>query len=103
MGFPSRSPGLTWAVSTMRAGARAGRCREDGLSSPSTSVWRVRGYVTEVTQALRRLFGCRLNGPRIIHIYSIVELILNANRPQLDLLDRFHAGRRMDTWILSDT
>ena len=49
MGFISRSPGLTWAVSTTRA--RAGRCREGGLSS--TGDERVRGHVTEVTEALR--------------------------------------------------
>ena len=49
MGFPSRSSGLTWAVSTIRA--RAGRCREGGLSSTDE---RVRGHVTEVTQALRK-------------------------------------------------
>ena len=50
MGFistNSRSPGLTWPVSTIRA--RAGRCREGGLGSTDE---RVRGHVTEVTQAL---------------------------------------------------
>ena len=50
MGFPSRSPGLTWAVSTIRA--RAGRCCEGGLSSTDEHV---RGHVTEVTQALWKL------------------------------------------------
>ena len=38
---------FTWPVSTIRA--RAGRCREGGLSSTDE---RVRGHVTEVTQAL---------------------------------------------------
>ena len=42
-----RSPGLTLAVSTIRA--RAGRCREGGLSSTDE---RVRGHATEGTQAL---------------------------------------------------
>ena len=41
VGSPSRSPGLTWAVSTIRA--RTGRCRESGLSSTDE---RVRGRAT---------------------------------------------------------
>jgi hypothetical protein len=47
MGIISRSPSLMWAVSTIRA--LAGHCREGGLSSTDE---RVRGHVTEVTQAL---------------------------------------------------
>ena len=47
------SPGLTRAVSTIRA--RAGRCREGGLTCGLSSTdERVRGHVTEVTQALRK-------------------------------------------------
>jgi hypothetical protein len=38
-----------------------------------------------------RLFRCRLNGPRVIHTYSRDDL--NANRPRLGLLDRFHVCR----------
>ena len=41
--------GLTWPFSTICA--RAGSCREGGLSSTDE---RVRGHVTEVTQALRK-------------------------------------------------
>ena len=60
MGFISRSQGLTWAVSTTPA--RAGRCREaeGGLTLSSTDK-RVRGHVTEVTQALQK---SSMNGPR---------------------------------------
>jgi hypothetical protein len=57
--FPSRSPGLTWAVSTICA--RAGRCREGGLSSTDE---RVRGHVTEVTQALWKSSECPLLRPK---------------------------------------
>ena len=42
--FISRSQGLNWPVSTIRA--RAGRCREGGLSSTDE---RVSGHVTEVS------------------------------------------------------
>jgi hypothetical protein len=82
-GFPSRSPDLTWAVSMIRR-ARAGPCREGGLSSIDE---RVRGHVTEVTQP-HRLFESRPNGPRVIYTYNRDDL--NAIRLRLDLLDRFH-------------
>ena len=65
MGFISRSTGLTWPVSTIRA--RAGRCREGGLSSTDE---RVRGHVRPKSH---RLFVSRLNGPRVIHM--LVEMI----------------------------
>jgi hypothetical protein len=58
--------------------------REGGLSSTGE---RVRGHATEVTEAR---FGSRPNGPRVIHTYSRDDL--NANRPRLDLLDRFHVS-----------
>ena len=48
LAVPSRSPGLPWVVSTIPPSA--GPCREGGLSSIDE---RVRGHVTEVTQALR--------------------------------------------------
>ena len=51
LGFPSRSQGLPWVVSTI--GPNAGPCREGGLSSTDERVT-VRGHVTEVTQALRK-------------------------------------------------
>ena len=44
LGFPLRSPGLPWVVSTIRP--NAGPCREGGLSSTDE---RVRGPVIEVT------------------------------------------------------
>jgi hypothetical protein len=77
MGFPSRSPGLTWAFSTIRA--RAGRCREGGLSSTDERV--SEGSCHRESQ---RLFGSHPNVPRVIHTYSRDDL--NANRPRLDLL-----------------
>ena len=49
LGVPSRSQGLPWVVSTIRP--NAGPCREGGLSSTDE---RMRGPVTEVTQALRK-------------------------------------------------
>ena len=70
-GFPleeSRSPGLTWAVSKIHA--RAGRCREVGLSSTDE---RVSGHVSCMSPKSHRLFGSRLNGPRVIYTY-IVEM-----------------------------
>jgi hypothetical protein len=44
---PSRSQGPPWVVSTIHP--NAGPCREGGLSSTDE---RVRGHVTEATQAL---------------------------------------------------
>ena len=66
LGVPSRSPGLPWVVSTIRP--NAGPCREGGLSSTDE---RVRGHVTEATQALRKSSKW---SP--CHIYTrIVEMI----------------------------
>ena len=70
MGFISRSPQAslhTWPVSTIRG--RAGRCREGGLSSTDE---RVRGHVTEVTQALWK----SSEWSRVIHMYSRDDLTL---------------------------
>ena len=75
MGFISRSPGVTWPVSRIRARAS---CCESGLSSTDE---RVRGHVTEVTQALRKSSNI---GPRVADTYS--RDYLNTNRPRLDLL-----------------
>ena len=83
MGFISRSPGPTWPVSTIHA--RAGRCREGGLSSANE---RVRGHATEATKALWKSSEW---SPCVIHMYSRDDL--NANRPRLDLLDRFYVRR----------
>ena len=77
MGFPSRSPGLTWAVSTNST--RAGRCRGGGLT-PSSTAASVCGVMSPKSH---RLFGSRLNGPRIIYTCSRDDV--NANRPRLDL------------------
>ena len=63
---PQASPGQ---FSTIRA--RAGRCREGGLSSTDE---RVRGHVTEVTEALRKSSKW---SPRVIHTYNRDDL--NAN------------------------
>ena len=57
---PSRSPGLPWVVSTI--GPNAGPCREGGLSSTDE---RVRGHVTEVTQALGKSSKWSLRHPYI--------------------------------------
>ena len=80
---PSRSPGLPWVVSTIRP--NAGPCREGGLSSTDE---RVRGHVIEVTQALWKSSEWSPCHP---HVYSRNDL--NADRPRLDLLDRFHVCR----------
>ena len=75
MGFISRPPGLTWPVSTIRA--RAGRCREGGLSPTDE---RVRGHVTEVTQALWKSSEWSPCHPHVQYIEIIQTLTPTSTR-----------------------
>ena len=102
LGVPSRSVGRPWVVSTIRP--NAGPCREGGLElhpSPRPPTAGPGESRRECEQCVRlrggmslrshRLFGSRLNGLRDIHTSS--RDYLNASRPRLDLLDRFHVCR----------
>mgnify|MGYP007078366666 CR=1 FL=1 len=88
MGFPSRYPGLTWAVSTIRASA--GRCREGGLSSTDERA-RSRSTLTDlepkskVERACWRVEWAREHALQAGTLASLSEMALILRRRSLGM------------------